>query len=61
MIIIYLNLMRQTIKQILQTAKNQIDNLDAELLLAYVIAKPREYVLSHPEKEVNFAKKYLFH
>lgn len=42
-----------TIKQLLQQAYKRIDPLDAELLLAFVLKKPRESVIAHPERRVN--------
>lgn len=41
-----------TILQILQQAKQKIDPLDAELLIAHILNKPREWVLAHPEAKV---------
>lgn len=42
-----------TIKQLLQQAYKRIDPLDAELLLAHVLKKTREFVLAHPEQKVS--------
>ncbi|MBI5222440.1 MAG: peptide chain release factor N(5)-glutamine methyltransferase [Candidatus Magasanikbacteria bacterium] len=42
-----------TIKQLLQQAYKQIDPLDAELLLAFVLKKTREFVLAHNDCEVR--------
>lgn len=40
-----------TIQQCLQTSK--LSPLDAELLLSYVLKKPKEYLLSHLEKKLT--------
>ena len=32
---------------------NNIDHLDLEILIAYVIKKPREFVLAHPERQLT--------
>ncbi len=42
-------MLQQKIKTILQKTNQHIDQLDAELLLAHVIKKTREFVISHPE------------
>jgi len=42
-----------TIQQALLQAKQKIDALDAELLLAHILKKPREWVLVHPEARVH--------
>ncbi|OGH74241.1 MAG: protein-(glutamine-N5) methyltransferase, release factor-specific [Candidatus Magasanikbacteria bacterium RIFCSPLOWO2_12_FULL_43_12] len=42
--------MRQTtIKQLLQQARERIDLLDAELIIAFVLKKTREFVIAHGE------------
>lgn len=41
-----------TIRQLLQQARKRIDPLDAELLLAFVLKKPREFVFAHGEQKV---------
>ncbi|MFH1947585.1 MAG: peptide chain release factor N(5)-glutamine methyltransferase [Candidatus Magasanikbacteria bacterium] len=49
--------MSKTIKQLLQF-NNKIDRLDAELLIAYVLGKSREFVLAHLDFEVGRLKDY---
>lgn len=44
--------MSKTIKQLL-LANKKIARLDAELLLAYVIKKPREFVLTYPNQKIT--------
>ncbi len=44
---------RNTIKQLLQQARQKIDPLDAELLLAHVLNKPREWILVHTETKIT--------
>ena len=46
--------MSQTITQLLQRANKIIDLKEAELLLAHVLKKPKEYIISHPETNVIF-------
>ena len=36
--------------------RQPIDPLDAELLIAYVLHKPREWVLAHPEAKIERLK-----
>ncbi|KKQ26983.1 MAG: Release factor glutamine methyltransferase [Candidatus Magasanikbacteria bacterium GW2011_GWC2_37_14] len=45
--------MPQTIQQLLLLARPKINNLDAELIIAHVLKKPREFVLANPEKIVS--------
>src|SRR3989338_6404030 len=52
--------MRQTIKQLLQSAYREIDNLDADLLLSFVLAKPREYFLIHDNEFIDKISKNKF-
>ena len=42
------------IKQIL--LKTKLSKLDAELIIAHVLKKPREYVVAHPELKINILK-----
>lgn len=54
----------QTILSFLAVAIKQIDRLDAEILLSFVLKKPREWVVSHPEFHLpwlaNFKLQRLF-
>ncbi|MEK7623923.1 MAG: peptide chain release factor N(5)-glutamine methyltransferase [Patescibacteria group bacterium] len=34
-----------------------IDSLDRELILSYILHKPREYLLAHPEPRLNFLER----
>jgi len=52
--------MRKTIPQLLQLASRQINNLDAELILSHILGEPREYILSHPEKNVDLLTQLKF-
>ena len=49
-----------TIHSSLGTAIKKIDRLDAELLLAFVLNKRREYILMHPEKSLSFWKRHSY-
>ncbi len=49
-----------TVFTLLQTAKKSIDFLDAQLILSYILKKPREFFLSHPEYPVNFFQRLRF-
>lgn len=42
-----------TIKQLLQQARERIDLLDAELIVAFVLKKTREFVIAHQDYEVR--------
>lgn len=42
-----------TIKQILQLKNINIDRYDIELLLAFTLKKPREFIITHPEYKLN--------
>jgi release factor glutamine methyltransferase len=44
---------RITIQQLLLRAQQKIDPLDAELLIAHVLKKPREWVLAHCEFQIE--------
>jgi len=49
--------MLQTIQQLLQLAqKNNLPILDAELIIAHVLKKPREFVLAHPEQNTTYTQ-----
>ncbi len=48
----------KTVKQLLLQA--DIDALDAEVLLAHVLAKPREFVVSHPEYIADVIQRIRF-
>ncbi|HRH23918.1 MAG TPA: HemK/PrmC family methyltransferase, partial [Candidatus Magasanikbacteria bacterium] len=41
--------MSHTIAQLLKNATQSIDRFDAEILLAHVLKKPREFIIAHPE------------
>lgn len=43
-----------TIKKILKNSK--IEALDIELILSYVLKKPREFLITHPETKINSYK-----
>ncbi|MFA7319361.1 MAG: peptide chain release factor N(5)-glutamine methyltransferase [Parcubacteria group bacterium] len=45
--------MKITIADILKKYASRIDRLDLELLIAYILKKPREFVLTHPEYELS--------
>lgn len=40
--------------------KNSIDKLDAELLLAYVLGKSREFIVSNPKQKISLLQKIKF-
>lgn len=44
--------MKTTIKKLI--FKEKINRLDAEILLAHILAKPREFIISHTETQVSF-------
>jgi release factor glutamine methyltransferase len=44
---------KASIAQAMDLAMRQIDRLDAQLLLAHVLSKPREYLLTWPERELS--------
>jgi release factor glutamine methyltransferase len=56
--------MKMTIKEILEKtyAEYKLFPLDSGILLSLALAKPREYLLAHPEKKLSPAqiKKYFF-
>ncbi len=45
--------MTHQISKILQNATKKIDRFDAEILLAHVLKKPREFIIAHPEYKVT--------
>ena len=47
----------ETTKKLKQKIKN-IPHLEAEILLSYILKKPREYLFTHPEKQLT--KKQIF-
>lgn len=49
-----------TIKQLLADASTRIDRLDAEVFLAHVLEKPREFFISHDTDRVDFLKTRKF-
>lgn len=49
-----------TVQTLLKRACNDIDTLDAELLLAHVIHQSREFVIAHPEYKIPFLKRMRF-
>ncbi len=42
-----------TIKDILIKNNKNIDTLDTELLLSYILKKPREWILAHPDETID--------
>lgn len=52
--------MPKNISQILHEAQQKIDLFDAQVLLAHIIQKPREYVISHPEHILSFFAVWKF-
>ncbi|MBI4426867.1 MAG: peptide chain release factor N(5)-glutamine methyltransferase [Candidatus Magasanikbacteria bacterium] len=48
-----------TIKQLLQQARERIDLLDAELIVAHVLKKTREFVLAHPDQLITASQHHL--
>lgn len=55
-----MNSVCQTIKQLLYTAYRQIDSLDADLLLSFVLGKSREYLFTHEKDPVESAVQKKF-
>ncbi len=49
-----------TIATLLTIAITKIDRFDAELLLAYILQKPREFIVTYPEYKLSFFQKYKF-
>lgn len=41
--------------------KNKIIHKDADLLLAHILGKPREYVLAHPDVQLSLLQRFRFH
>ena len=61
MTILYIPLhMKHTIKQLLGNASQLINRLDAEVLLAHVLSKPREFLISHDTDTVSLIKKIRY-
>ena len=52
-----------TVKQLLKEASKKIEYLDAELLLAHVLGKSREFLATNPEQTIDMMRvikyKYL--
>jgi len=46
----------KTLAEIRQKYQKKLDFLDLELLIAHIIKKPREFVLAHPEYELDKLK-----
>jgi len=51
------SVLKDTIKR-LKTSGSPL--LDAEVLLSFIISKPREYILAHPEKQLTAAQEKKF-
>lgn len=49
-----------SIAEALQKASLIIERLDAEVLLAFVLEKPRSYLFTWPERELSFAQQQSF-
>ncbi len=52
--------MTKSIKKLLSSASQQIDRLDAEVLLAHVLGQPREFLISHDTDTVGFLRTMKF-
>ena len=52
--------MKYTIKQLTSKSLQKINQLDAEILLAHVLGKSREFLFTNPEFEINFWQKLKF-
>ena len=52
--------MKQSVQKLLVASSQKIDKLDAEILLAHVIQKSREFLFANPEFEINFWQKIQF-
>jgi len=48
------------IREILKQANGKIDRLDAELLLAHVIGKTREFLIMYPDHKLSLGQKIKF-
>lgn len=48
------------IKNILPQSSRAISPLDAEVLLAFVLGKPREFVIAHPEYRLSLLERWRF-
>jgi len=51
--------MPESIDNLLQST-GKINNLDAELILADILARPREYIIAHPEEKIGIIKQLKF-
>jgi len=52
--------MKLNIGQLLTSSSKKINQLDAEILLAHVIKKSREFLFTNPDFEINFWQKIKF-
>ncbi|MBU0597212.1 peptide chain release factor N(5)-glutamine methyltransferase [Patescibacteria group bacterium] len=52
--------MKKTIFELLKEASVQINRLDAELIIAHVLNKAREFVVAHPEYKITKLQSYKF-
>ncbi|OGH85000.1 MAG: protein-(glutamine-N5) methyltransferase, release factor-specific [Candidatus Magasanikbacteria bacterium RIFOXYC12_FULL_33_11] len=52
--------MKQSVQKLLTTSSQKINKLDAEILLAHVIKKSRDFLFANPEFEISFWKKIKF-
>ena len=48
-------ILKESVKK-LESAKFPTPQLDAEVLLAHILGKPREYVLAHPQQKLTEAR-----
>ena len=49
-----------TIANLLAMASQKVDHLDAELLLAHLLGKPREYLLTHLDEEIDWWQSHRY-
>ncbi|HBB37975.1 MAG TPA: peptide chain release factor N(5)-glutamine methyltransferase [Candidatus Magasanikbacteria bacterium] len=56
----YSRTMQRTISYLLQVASTLIDRLDAELLLAHVLDKPREFLIAHDDEKIGIVATWQF-
>ncbi|PIY93659.1 MAG: peptide chain release factor N(5)-glutamine methyltransferase [Candidatus Magasanikbacteria bacterium CG_4_10_14_0_8_um_filter_32_14] len=52
--------MKHTIKQLISTSSQRINQLDSEIILAHVLRKTREFLFANPEFEITFWQKIKF-
>ena len=52
--------MKQRVQKLVTTSSKKINQLDAEILLAHVIKKSREFLFTNPDFEINFWQKIKF-